>query len=64
MRYPSYIEAVRHAPVMLTDGGIETRLIYQDQSQAPRLRVVSAAVRSVGAADAGGAVSQLSRYRP
>ena len=35
MRYPSYIEAVRHAPVMLTDGGIETRLIYQDHLQLP-----------------------------
>jgi S-methylmethionine-dependent homocysteine/selenocysteine methylase len=35
MRYPSYIEAVRHAPVMLTDGGIETRLIYQDHLPLP-----------------------------
>ena len=35
MRYPSYIEAVRRAPVMLTDGGIETRLIYQDHLKLP-----------------------------
>jgi S-methylmethionine-dependent homocysteine/selenocysteine methylase len=35
MRYPSYIEAVRQAPVMLADGGIETRLIYQDHLPLP-----------------------------
>jgi S-methylmethionine-dependent homocysteine/selenocysteine methylase len=35
MRYASYSEAVRQAPVMLTDGGIETRLIYQDHLTLP-----------------------------
>ena len=34
-RYPNFVEAVRQAPVMLTDGGIETRLIYQDHLKLP-----------------------------
>jgi S-methylmethionine-dependent homocysteine/selenocysteine methylase len=35
MRYPSFVEASRLSPVMLTDGGIETRLIYQDHLALP-----------------------------
>jgi S-methylmethionine-dependent homocysteine/selenocysteine methylase len=35
MRYANYGEAVRQAPVMLTDGGVETRLIYQDHLKLP-----------------------------
>ncbi len=35
VHYPSYSEAMRRAPVMLTDGGIETRLIYQDHLPLP-----------------------------
>jgi S-methylmethionine-dependent homocysteine/selenocysteine methylase len=34
-RYESYREAMRRAPVVLTDGGIETRLIYQDHLKLP-----------------------------
>ncbi len=35
VRYGSYVEAMRRAPVMLTDGGLETRLIYQDHVELP-----------------------------
>jgi S-methylmethionine-dependent homocysteine/selenocysteine methylase len=35
MHYPNFAEAMRQAPVMLTDGGIETRLIYQDHLTLP-----------------------------
>jgi S-methylmethionine-dependent homocysteine/selenocysteine methylase len=35
MGYPSFVEASLQAPVMLTDGGIETRLIYQDHLTLP-----------------------------
>ena len=35
MRYSSFVEATRQSPVILTDGGIETRLIYQDHLTLP-----------------------------
>jgi len=35
MRYPSFVEAIRQSPAILTDGGIETRLIYQDHLRLP-----------------------------
>jgi S-methylmethionine-dependent homocysteine/selenocysteine methylase len=35
IHYRSFAEAVRQAPAMLTDGGIETRPIYQDHLRLP-----------------------------
>ena len=35
MRYSNFVEAAAQAPVILADGGLETRLIYQDHLKLP-----------------------------